>query len=195
MPEKQHCSSRLILHYLLSCKVARQVVVTAALAVVLLGVGFGSKVVNVHAASTSRTATHAVNSTHHFHTLQHSHVVAAIRGFVDAFPYGQCTYWASARYHQLHGIYVPWMVNADAYEWVARAHEFHWRVSRKPRVGAIIVLAPWTQGASSVGHVGVVERVSGHRVLVSSMNWNGSGSNVAYWTFSTGAGVSFVTSY
>ena len=37
-----------------------------------------------------------------------------IKGTGDYFPYGQCTWWASYRYHQLHGIYVPWKTQSDA---------------------------------------------------------------------------------
>ncbi|HEY7415701.1 MAG TPA: CHAP domain-containing protein, partial [Ktedonobacteraceae bacterium] len=42
-------------------------------------------------------------------------------GTRNLFPYGQCTWWADQRYHQLHGVYVPWVINANAWQWVARA--------------------------------------------------------------------------
>jgi surface antigen len=246
IPKKQQNISQQIREHVMTSKVAGYVVVTAALAVVLFGVGFGSHAFNAHAAnscaagdssysvkagdtlgmiaqqhktSVAQLASHNKISNPNFinagdtlcipgatsktsqtantanHAPINTNIAAAVRGIGDFFPYGQCTWWASQRYHQLHGIYVPWMINANAYQWVARAYEFHWRVSSQPSVGAIIVLAPWTQGTWGVGHVGVVESVSGNRVLVSNMNWNGAGSNVTDWTFSAGAGVSFVTSY
>jgi surface antigen len=115
-------------------------------------------------------------------------------GTGNFFAYGQCTYWANARYHQLHGVYVPWRVNANAYQWVSDAYAYHWRVSSVPTVGAIMQLDPGVQGASGYGHVAVVESIqSNGRVVASSMNWNGLGSQVSYWTFTPGAGVHFIT--
>ena len=117
----------------------------------------------------------------------------AIAGTSNPYPYGQCTYWASERYHQLHGIYVPWSTNADAWQWQTRAPEYNWHVTSQPMVGSIIDLQPWVQGAYDLGHVAVVEQVldNGH-VLASNMNWAGSGANVVTTEFSAGPGVSFI---
>jgi N-acetylmuramoyl-L-alanine amidase len=119
---------------------------------------------------------------------------AAIRGLANYFPYGQCRWYANQRYHQLHGIYVPWTTNADAWAWTARAHDFHWHVSSSPTVGAIVALQPWVQGAYGLGHVAVVEQVlSNGNVIASNMNWG-----VYYWKvvnveFKPGPGVTFIT--
>jgi len=117
-----------------------------------------------------------------------------IKGTGDYFPYGQCTWWASYRYFQLHGIYVPWKTQADAWEWTARARDFHWHISSTPSQGAIINLQPWVEGAYGLGHVAVVEKVlkNGH-VIASNMNWG-----VYYWEvtdveFAPGPGVSFIS--
>ncbi len=112
----------------------------------------------------------------------------------NLFPYGQCTYWADERYHRLYGIYVPWMTNSDAWQWTARANEFHWNVSSTPTVGAILVLQSWVQGAGGYGHVAVVEKIlaNGH-VMTSNMNWGGGGANVTNVDFTPGSGVSFIT--
>lgn len=114
-------------------------------------------------------------------------------GNANLFPYGQCTYWADQRYHLLHGVYVPWMTNSDAWLWTQRANEYHWNVSSTPSVGAIINLQAWTQGAGGYGHVAIVEKIlaNGH-VMTSNMNW-GDGSNVSYAEFTPGAGVTFIT--
>ena len=115
------------------------------------------------------------------------------RGSGNPFPYGQCTWYANQRYHQLHGIYVPWTTNSNAWQWQYRAHDFHWHVSGTPTVGAIIDLQPWVQGAYSLGHVAVVERVLGNgRVLASTMNWGVYYWKVTYVQFTVGPGVSFI---
>ncbi|MBE3557626.1 MAG: CHAP domain-containing protein [Ktedonobacteraceae bacterium] len=114
-------------------------------------------------------------------------------GASNSFPYGQCTWWANQRYHQLHGVYVPWTYNANAWQWTARAREFGWRVSAAPRKGDIIVLQPYVQGASGLGHVGVVEQVMNKgRVVASSMNWGVTPHAVTHWQFRVGSGVVFV---
>ena len=46
------------------------------------------------------------------------------RGGSNPFPYGQCTWYADQRYFQLHGIYVPWRNQANAYQWTARAYQY-----------------------------------------------------------------------
>jgi len=111
----------------------------------------------------------------------------------DGFPYGQCTYWADYRYHQVTGFYVPW--SGDAYTWASGARQFGWNVSSKPHLHAILVLQPGVQGAGWLGHVAFVEKVnSDGSVNASNMNWyaNGGWGHVSYWTFSPGSGVSFV---
>ncbi len=117
-----------------------------------------------------------------------------VKGTGNYFPYGQCTWWASYRYHQLHGIYVPWKTQSNAWQWTGRAREFHWHVSSTPSPGAIINLQPWIEGAYGLGHVAVVEKVlkNGH-VIASNMNWG-----VYYWKvtnveFTPGPGVSFIS--
>ena len=117
-----------------------------------------------------------------------------IRGLGNPFSYGQCTWWANQRYYQLHGVFVPWTINSDAWEWTARAYDFHWHVSDQPSLGAIVNFQPGVQGAHGVGHVAVVERVLGNgRVIASNMNWG-----IYYWQvtnveFSAGPGVAFIS--
>ena len=115
-------------------------------------------------------------------------------GSSNPYPYGQCTWWADERYHQLHGVYVPWTTNSNAWQWTARAKENGWKVSSTPTVGSIVVLQPWVQGAYSLGHVAVVEKVlsNGH-VTASNMNWGGHGTTVVNTDFAPGNGVSFVS--
>lgn len=118
----------------------------------------------------------------------------AARGSGNYFPYGQCTWWANQRYHQLHGVYVPWTTNSDAWAWTARAYDFHWQVSSRPSVGAIIDLQPWVQGAYGLGHVAVVEQVlSNGNVIASTMNWGAQYWKVVYVQFHSGPGVTFIT--
>jgi surface antigen len=115
-------------------------------------------------------------------------------GANNLFPYGECTWWANQRYFQLHGVFVPWTVNSNAFQWTARANDFGWQVSTIPSVGAIIDFQPGVQGASSLGHLGVVEQMLGNgRLLVSNMNWNGGLGVVSYVQFTAGPGVTFIT--
>lgn len=112
----------------------------------------------------------------------------------NAFPYGACTWYADQRYHDLHGTYVPWTSNANAWQWPQRANEYGWRVTSAPRVGSIIVLQSGIQGASWLGHVGVVEQVEGNgSVIASSMNWGANPWAVSRWQFYTGPGVTFIS--
>jgi surface antigen len=116
-----------------------------------------------------------------------------VRGGGDPYPYGQCTWWASQRYYELHGVYVPWASQSDAWEWTARAHDFYWTVSSKPSYGAIVDLQPWVQGAYGLGHVAVVEKILPNGdVIASNMNWGGS-SQVVDVEFTPGSGVTFIT--
>jgi len=116
-----------------------------------------------------------------------------VKGVGDFFPTGQCTQWASQRYHQLHGVYVPWTTQSDAWQWQDRAKDFHWQISSTPNVGDIIDLQPWVQGAFDLGHVAVVEQVlSNGDVLTSDMNWGANPWQVTNVEFSPGPGVSFI---
>jgi surface antigen len=113
-------------------------------------------------------------------------------GGLNRFAFGQCTYWANMRYHQLTGYWVPWLGNA--YQWSAGAAASGWIVSSMPKVPSIIVLQPGVQGAGGYGHVAVVERInSDGSVYTSNMNWNGGWDVVSYVTFTRGPGVSFVS--
>jgi surface antigen len=112
-------------------------------------------------------------------------------GSLARFFYGQCTYWANMRYHELTGMYVPWTGNA--YQWSFGASGSGWIVSGTPKAHAIIVLQPGVQGAGFYGHVAIVERVNGDgSVVTSNWNWAGNWGNETYVTFFPGAGVNFV---
>ncbi|MGH2478710.1 MAG: CHAP domain-containing protein, partial [Ktedonobacteraceae bacterium] len=112
-------------------------------------------------------------------------------------PVGQCTYWASLRYQQLTGFWVPWNGNAD--QWVAGARLAHWHISSQPHVPSIMVLMPYVQNASGYGHVAVVENIVPNSnppaVETSNMNWysNGGGFNKeSTVNFTVGPGTYFV---
>ena len=116
-------------------------------------------------------------------------------GSLNRFAFGQCTYWANYRYHQLTGYWVDWLGNA--YQWKAGAGAAGWIVSSKPNLKgpSIIVLQPNVEGASYFGHVAVVEKVNSNgSVYSSNFNWyaNGGWDTLSYWTFTPGPGVSFV---
>jgi surface antigen len=114
-------------------------------------------------------------------------------GGLNRFAFGECTYWANMRYHQLTGYWVPWLGNA--YQWAAGAGAAGWVVSSTPKVPSIIVLQAGVQGASGLGHVAIVEAINKDgSVLTSNYNWyDGGGWDIlSYYTFHPGYGVSFV---
>ena len=115
------------------------------------------------------------------------------QGSGNVFPYGSCTWWANQRYFQIHGIFVPWRTQSDAWQWTARAYQFGWHVSGSPVWGAIIDLQPGVQGASWAGHVAVVEKIlsNGH-VIASNMSWGAYPWQVTYVEFAPGPGVTFI---
>jgi surface antigen len=118
----------------------------------------------------------------------------AYSGGLGRFTYGQCTYWANMRYHELTGVWVTWLGNAD--QWASGASQTPgWVVSATPHVPSIIVLQPWVQNAGPVGHVAVVERInSDGSVYTSNWNWysNGGWAIESWVTFHPGPGVNFI---
>lgn len=116
-------------------------------------------------------------------------------GSLDRFFYGQCTYWANMRYHELTGHWVPWLGNADA--WAYQAPAYGWQTSSVPNPDgpSIIVLQPDTQGAGSYGHVAVVETgVTDYSngISTSNWNWNDEWATETWVTFYVGPGVTFI---
>jgi len=107
------------------------------------------------------------------------------------FYYGQCTYWASMRYHQLAGVWIPWQGNAN--QWAGGAARNGWVVSSTPKLHSIIVLQAFVQGAGYYGHVAIVEGINPDgSVLTSNWNWGGAWAITTYATFNPGPGVNFV---
>lgn len=112
-------------------------------------------------------------------------------GGLSRFFYGQCTYWANMRYHELTGQWVPWLGNA--WQWIAGAQQYGWVVSSTPHLHSIIVLQPNVEGAGWYGHVAIVEQVNADgSVLTSNYNWAGAWATLTYVTFRPGPGVSFI---
>lgn len=103
----------------------------------------------------------------------HPAAVSASGSTLNCFFYGQCTYWANYRYHQLTGTWVPWLGNA--YEWYYQALSYGWHTSDYPNPNgpSIMVLGPYVQNDySAYGHVAVVEKVNGDgTVTTSNMHW------------------------
>ena len=92
----------------------------------------------------------------------------------NAYPWGQCTWWAYVRRHQLGLPVGSYFGNGGQWANSARAHGY--RVDQTPSVGAVIVFAPGQDGADPVyGHVAIVEAVYGNRILISESNARGLG--------------------
>ena len=154
----------------------------AIMGLLFLGISFGVQTKAVHAQSLNAS---------YAHTTSQAHMPST--GSYNWFPYPYCTWWADQRYHQLHGVYVPWRTQSNAWQWTARAYQFGWQVSSKASPGAIIDLQPWVQGAYGLGHVAVVEKVySDGSVLASNMSWGSNPYAVVYVHFHPGPGVTFI---
>ena len=152
------------------------------LGVLFLGISFGVQTRAAHAQSAVAQSTNTSTQAHKPPT-----------GAYNWFAYPWCAWWADERYHELHGVYVPWSTQSDAWEWTARAYQFGWSVSTKASPGAIIDLQPWVQWAYGLGHVAVVEQVySDGSVLASNTSWGADPYQVAYFHFYPGPGVTFI---
>lgn len=121
--------------------------------------------------------------------------MTAQNGTGNPFPPGQCTRYASDRYHTLAGFYVPWLGNAK--DWVTNAPGYEWTVSDQPTFPSIICLQPGVQGADPhFGHVGVAEGGTATAVQTTDLNWGTTPTEkatVQTVTFQTGTGVKFIS--
>jgi surface antigen len=164
---------------------------------------YANQVICIPGGRTVNSGSHASTSTQYIplntisaHTSSATSAGSASSpvGTVNVFPYGQCTWWANQRFFHIHGVFVPWRTQSDAWEWTARAYQFGWHVSSSPKVGSIIDLQPWVEGAYGLGHVALVEKVrsNGH-VIASTMNWGAYPWQVTYVEFAPGPGVTFIS--
>ena len=87
-------------------------------------------------------------------------------GYPDAFPYGQCTWWAAYNRH------VTW--NGNAGDWLKNASAQGFHTQPTPSVGAIAVYRPGS-GYNQLGHVAIVIAVSARAYTVSEMHVIGFG--------------------
>ncbi len=92
----------------------------------------------------------------------------------NAYPWGQCTWYAYERRHQLGLPCGSYFGNGGA--WAASAASYGYAVDNNPQVGDVVVFAPGQAGASAFyGHVAVVEAVSGDSIVISESNARGLG--------------------
>ena len=109
---------------------------------------------------------------------------------LNRFFYGQCTYWANMRYHQLTGNWVQWLGNA--YQWSYQAQAYGWNTSTEPHIPSIVVLQPYVEGAGYFGHVAVAESLNANGSVLTS-NWNIAGWAVySEANVKPGPGVTFI---
>ncbi len=137
------------------------------------------------AAITSQMATQVAQTDGYDPYAHLSNVPAYATGStLNRFYWGQCTYWANLRYHEVSGVWVPWL--GDAYQWYGQAIAAGWHTSDRPNPNgySIMVLAGYVQGSLTYyGHVAVVEHDNGDgSVVVSQMHWPVLGQ-VTYMTF------------
>jgi surface antigen len=111
-------------------------------------------------------------------------------GNLNRFFYGQCTYWANMRYHQLTGHWVSWLGNASA--WPSQAAAYGWVVSTTPHIPSIMAFAPYVQGAGYYGHVAIAESMNGNAITTSNWNAGGAWATTTYLTNYPGPGVYFI---
>lgn len=85
------------------------------------------------------------NTTHYFYT-------------------GNCTHYINAIY------YIPWRGNAI--RWIDNARELGYTISDTPEVGDLLITS---EGARTIGHVALVEKVTPDTIVISEMNFMGYG--------------------
>lgn len=95
--------------------------------------------------------------------------------FGNAYPWGQCTWWAYVRRHQLGLAAASHFGNGGQWAYTARA--LGYTVTSKPGVGDVVVFAPGQEGADGYyGHVAIVEHVNADgSILISESNAKGLG--------------------
>lgn len=93
----------------------------------------------------------------------------------NAYPWGQCTWWAYVRRHQLGLPVGSYFGNGQA--WASSAARLGYSVDATPTVGGIIVFAPGQAGADlTYGHVAIVEQVHADgSITISESNVQGLG--------------------
>jgi surface antigen len=122
-----------------------------------------------------------------------AHISTNDAGNLSRFFYGQCTYWANMRYHQLTHHWIPWLGNA--YQWAYEAPAYGWTIADTPDPNgpSIMVFSPYSEGAGAYGHVAVVEHTnSDGSVYTSNWNWDGLWATQSWMNFYPGNGVSFI---
>lgn len=95
--------------------------------------------------------------------------------FGNAYPWGQCTWWAYVRRHQLGLAAASHFGNGG--QWAYTARVLGYTVTSKPGVGDVVVFAPGQEGADGYyGHVAIVEHVNDDgSILISESNVRGLG--------------------
>lgn len=93
----------------------------------------------------------------------------------NMYPWGQCTWWAYVRRHQLGLPVGSYFGNGGV--WAASAARLGYTVTHGPTVGAIIVFQPGQAGADlTYGHVAIVEQVHADgSITISESNVQGLG--------------------
>ncbi len=96
------------------------------------------------------------------------------------------SYVAWALKHRFGKDVQPWHGDGNAYEWVWSAPRWSgaWRVY-SPKRGDVVVL-PQSGGFAPIGHVMIVESVSGSNMFVSQYNFYGTGQYSTMWIANTG---------
>ncbi|MBF6588914.1 MAG: CHAP domain-containing protein [Ktedonobacterales bacterium] len=114
------------------------------------------------------------------------------RSAANAGTWGWCTSWPLYRYGaRLAGL-------GNALDWTAAARARGLATGYTARVGAVVVFAPYAQGAGALGHVAIVEAVYANGWLLiseSDFAWSAIGGGfgrVDYRYVFTGGGVSFI---
>ena len=109
----------------------------------------------------------------------------------NAYPWGQCTWWAYVRRHQLGLPVGSYFGNGQA--WAASAARLGYHVSHQPTVGAIIVFQPGQAGADpTYGHVAIVEQThEDGSITISESNAQGLGV-ISNRTLAAGAQYTYI---
>ena len=128
------------------------------------------------AANSSSSSTSSSSTTSTVDTTQsYSGTVSHPTGdYGNTYPWGQCTWYAYKRRHELGLPCGSYFGNASS--WASSAAALGYSVDHNPQVHDIVVFMPGQAGASAVyGHVAVVEAVTSSYIIISESNAKGLG--------------------
>ena len=107
----------------------------------------------------------------------------------NGFARGNCTYYVALRRAKM-GKPVTWRGNAGM--WFENAKKQGYAVGARPMVGAIYVTRRESSRGSNLGHVAIIEKIVGDKMLLTEMNYTGFNKVSSRWVPVNKTGVGYI---